>query len=370
MRVTLLSKALVVGAYQRKCELIAAHPDVTLTALVPPAWGSQRLERADGAGYALRAIPVCLGGHFHLHYYPTLAQALKQAQPDVLHIDEEPYNLATWLAARKAAKLRPRPRVLFFSWQNINRRYPPPFSWIERDVLRRADAAIAGSQEARAVWQTKGFSRPIHVIPQFGVDETAFAPAPRRGDSDSFVIGYAGRLVREKGVDVLLHALAQLPGRARLIVVGQGREADHLGTLARRLEVAGRTSFRPPMPSTRMPEFYRALDAFVLPSRTLPNWKEQFGRVLIEAMACGVPVIASRCGEAPNVVGDAGLTFDEEDHAALAEHLIALMTQPRLREVMSQRGRDRVLQHFTMRCVADQTVEVYRSLLRPADRKS
>jgi len=369
MRVTLLSKALVVGAYQRKCELIAAHPDVALTTLVPPAWGSQRLECAHTSGYALRAIPVRFGGHFHLHYYPTLTQALKQAQPDVLHIDEEPYNLATWLAARRAMALRPRPRLLFFSWQNINRRYPPPFSWIERDVLRCADAAIAGSQEARAVWQAKGFSRPIHVIPQFGVDETAFAPAPGRASDDSFVIGYAGRLVREKGVDVLLHALAQLPNRARLIVVGQGREAAHLSALARQLGVAGRVSFQPPLPSTRMPEFYRALDAFVLPSRTLPNWKEQFGRVLIEAMACGVPVIASRCGEAPNVVGKAGLTFDEEDHAALAEHLMALMTQPRLRAAMSRHGRNRVLQHFTMRCIADQTTEVYRGLARRADRR-
>ncbi|MCL6510841.1 MAG: glycosyltransferase family 4 protein [Anaerolineae bacterium] len=364
MRVTLLSKALVVGAYQRKCELIAAHPDVALIALVPPAWSNQRLEHAHTKGYELRDIPLRFGGHFHLHHYPTLAQELKRTQPNVLHVDEEPYNLATWLAIRAAIKLHTRPRVLFFSWQNINRRYPPPFSWIERDVLRRADAAIAGSQEARAVWQARGFSRPIHVIPQFGVDETAFAPAAGHPSGDSFVIGYAGRLVREKGVDVLLRALAQLPNSTRLVIVGAGSEANNLDALARRLEVAGRVSFQPPIPSTRMPEFYRALDAFVLPSRTLPNWKEQFGRVLIEAMACGVPVIASRCGEAPNVVGDAGLTFDEEDHVALAEHLMALMARPRLREEMGRRGRDRVLRYFTMRCIADQTVEVYRSLIR------
>ncbi|BCX02537.1 MAG: glycosyl transferase family 1 [Candidatus Roseilinea sp.] len=360
MRVTLLSKALVVGAYQRKCELIAAHADIALTVLVPPAWGNQPLERAHTNGYTLQAIPIRFNGNFHLHYYPTLQQTLARSQPDVVHIDEEPYNLATWLAVRAARSLRPSPRVLFFSWQNLYRRYPPPFRWMERDVLRRADVAIAGSEAARAVWQSKGFAGPIHVVPQFGVDEQAFASPGEHHRSDEFIVGYAGRLVREKGVDVLIRAFARLPRSARLIIAGAGQEQSALRMLAEQLRVAERVEFHPPLPSTRMPEFYRALDAFVLPSRTLPHWKEQFGRVLIEAMACGVPVIASRCGEAPNVVGDAGLTFDEEDGDALAEHLTALMTQQRLRAELSRRGRERVLAHFTMRHIADRTAEIYR----------
>lgn len=359
MRVTLISKALVVGAYQRKCELIAAHPDIALTVLVPPAWGHQPLERAHTSGYALQVIPIRLNGNFHLHYYPTLPRALAQSQPDVVHIDEEPYNLATWLAVRAAQRLRPAPRVLFFSWQNIGRRYPPPFRWMERDVLRRSDAAIAGIEEARAVWQAKGFARPIYVIPQFGVDEQTFAPADERRSDEEFIVGYAGRLVREKGIDMLIRAFARLPSSARLIIAGEGAELGALRALAKQLGVTERVEFRPPLPSTRMPEFYRALDAFVLPSRTLPNWKEQFGRVLIEAMACGVPVIASRCGEAPNVIGDAGLTFAEEDEAALAEHLTTLMVQPHLRVELGRRGRARVLACFTMRHVADRTAEVY-----------
>ncbi len=363
MRVTLISKALVIGAYQRKCECIAEQPGVTLTALVPPAWGKQRLEHAHTRGYALQTIAIRFNGNFHLHYYPTLPQALARSKPDVVHVDEEPYNLATWLAVKVVEAMHPRPRVLFFSWQNLRRRYPPPFCWMEGEVLRRADAAIVGSQEAQEVWRSKGFVGPTHVIPQFGVDEQAFAPASERRRDDAFVIGYAGRLVREKGVDVLLLAFAQLPSSARLIIVGEGQAAADLLALARRVNVAARVEFRPPLPSTRMPEFYRALDAFVLPSRSTPNWKEQFGRVLIEAMACGVPVIASRCGEAPNVVGEAGLAFDEENHVALAEHLRTLMAQPRLRETLGQRGRARVLAHFTMRHIAERTIEVYRDLL-------
>ncbi len=106
-------------------------------------------------------------------------------------------------------------------------------------------------------------------------------------------------------------------------------------------------TFRPFIPSTQMPAFYQSLDAFVLPSRTRPGWKEQFGRVLIEAMACGVPVVASRCGEAPNVVGNAGLVFDEEDVASLAAHLGELISQPQRRAVGATwpRAGDRALHH-------------------------
>ncbi|PJF47919.1 MAG: glycosyltransferase family 1 protein [Chloroflexi bacterium] len=368
MRVTLISKALVVGAYQRKCELLAAHPGVALTVLVPPSWGNQPLERAYANGYALQVIPIRFNGNFHLHYYPTLPRALAQLRPDVVHVDEEPYNLATWLAVKAARALRPSPRVVFFSWQNIRRRYPPPFSWMERSVLRTADAALVGSESACVVWRAKGFTRPIHVIPQFGVDEQTFAPPDERRNGEAFVVGYAGRLVREKGVDVLICAFARLPNSARLLIVGAGPELNALRALAQQLRVAERVTFCPSLPSTHMPEFYRALDAFVLPSRTLPNWKEQFGRVLVEAMACGVPVIASSCGEAPSVVGDAGLIFDEADDAALADCLTALMAQPDRRAELGRRGRARVLAHFTMRHIADRTVEVYRALCADAGR--
>jgi len=178
----------------------------------------------------------------------------------------------------------------------------------------------------------------------------------------SFTVGYAGRLVAEKGVDVLLSAFSRLPPSARLIIAGSGPAEPALRRLAHHLGIAERVTFRPFIPSTQMPAFYQSLDAFVLPSRTRPGWKEQFGRVLIEAMACGVPVVASRCGEAPNVVGNAGLVFDEEDVAGLAAHLGELISQPQRRAELARRGRARVIERYTMRRIADQTVDVYRAL--------
>ncbi|MFN3705909.1 MAG: glycosyltransferase [Thermoflexales bacterium] len=362
MRVVILSKSLAVGAYQRKAEWIAAQADVELTVLVPHQWQGRPAERAYVQGYDLHTLPIRLDGHFHLHYYPTLSRALRALQPDILHIDEEPYNLATWHAARCALHLPQRPRLVFFSWQNLLKTYPPPFRWLEQAVLHAVDAAIVGNQEAHHVWRAKGFRRPMRVIPQFGVDESHFQPLPRP-PSDTFTIGYAGRLVHEKGVDILLRAFARLPTQARLIVLGAGDQLTALRALAQQLGIAERVAFRPPLSSTDMPTFYQQLDAFVLPSRSTPRWKEQFGRVLIEAMACGVPVVTSRCGEAPHVVGDAGMVFEEEDAESLAHHLAQLLDNTQLRQHLARAGRQRVLVHFTMRHIADETVNFYRALM-------
>jgi glycosyltransferase involved in cell wall biosynthesis len=105
-----------------------------------------------------------------------------------------------------------------------------------------------------------------------------------------------------------------------------------------------------------------ALDLFVLPSETRPNWREQFGRVLVEAMACGVPVVGSDSGEIPTVVGDAGLSFPEGDAARLAECLRSLLADAALREELAQRGRERVLELFTVEQVAAQHYEIYRAM--------
>ncbi len=365
MRVVLLSKALVVGAYQRKAEEIARHEDVGLIVLVPPAWRDERgvlpLERAHTRGYTLLVEPIALNGHFHLHFYPHLGRRLRALRPDLLHIEEEPYNLATWHAVRIAKAMGIR--VIFFSWQNLLRRYPPPFSGWEREVLGLADAAIVGSETAARVWRAKGYAGPLVVIPQFGVDPERFAPAEGRSPRP-FTIGYVGRWVREKGIDLLLQAVAGLPGDWRARIIGSGPEGPALQRLAERLGLSGRVSFEPPWPSIRMPEVYRGLDVLVLPSRTRRNWTEQFGRVLIEAMACGVPVIGSSAGEIPWVIGEAGLVFPEGRPEALREAIRRLMEDPDLHRSLREKGRQRVLERFTHQRIAEATVEVYRAVVR------
>ena len=366
MRVLMLSKACLVGAYQTKLEEIARHEAVELLVIVPPVWldsaGPVTLERSHTEGYRLLADPIRFNGHFHLHYYPRLKQRLADFQPDIVHIDEEPYNLATWLAMKQAKAMGAK--TLFFTWQNLERRYPFPFSYLEKQVLAGVDAAIMGNQEAVAVWQSKGYDGSYSVIPQFGVDPAAFQPPVRRDPGRSFVIGSANRrLVPGKGIDVLLRAVAELAGIWQLHIAGEGPERPSLQNLAHELKIANRVHFDGPIPSGQMAAYLQQLDVMVLSSRTMPNWKEQFGRVLVEAMACEVAVVGSDSGEIPHVIGDAGLVFPEDDVAALRTHLRNLMQEPELRDALGRNGRARILANYTQAQIAAQTVAVYREMM-------
>lgn len=363
MRAVLVSKALVVGAYQRKAEEIA-RLGVDLTVLTPPAWrdrrGEQIAERTHTTGYELRTIPLRFNGSYHLHHYPTLYRELRQLQPDVVHLDEEPYNAATWLGVRAAC--RAGARTTFFTWQNLLRSYPPPFRWFEKSVYAACPQAIAGNQDAADVLRRKGYQGGITVLPQFGVDPTLFAPQDQPAVSESLRIGYAGGLLPEKGIDLLLRACADLRGQWQISIAGGGAEETALRNMAEELGIADRIQWVNRIPSDQMPAFYRGLDVLVLPSRTLPNWKEQFGRVLIEAMSCGVAVIGSDSGEIPHVIGDAGLIFPEEDAASLTAHLQRLLDDHSAARRLGQVGRMRVLTHFTMSHIAAETVAVYHKL--------
>lgn len=372
MRVVLVSKALVVGAYQKKAEEIARQ-GVELIVLTPPSWrdrrGTQTAERLHTVGYELRTIPILFNGAYHMHLYPTLVKELRELKPEVVHVDEEPYNLATLLGVRAARAVGAKP--IFFTWQNLLRRYPPPFNWFERTVYRSCSVALAGNAEAREVLIRKRYKGEIVVLPQFGVDPNIFRPpagldgqvsARRRGQEGAFHIGYAGGLLPEKGLDLLLRACAGLEDSWRLTLVGSGEELEALRKLASECGAADRITLGVRLPSGEMPGFYRSLDLLVLPSRTRPNWKEQFGRVLIEAMASGVPVIGSSSGEIPNVIGDAGLVFPEGDIESLRSQLQRLMQDRAARNHLAVAGRQRVLDHYTMEEIARRTVAAYRAV--------
>ncbi len=362
-RVLMLSKACVVGIYQPKLEAIARH-GIDLLVLTPPAWrderGTQPLERAHADGYHLKAIPIRLNGNFHLHHYPSLASEIRRFRPQLLHIDEEPYNLATWQALYHGRRIGAK--SLFFSWQNIQRSYPPPFNWGEAWVMRQADCALAGTEGAAAVLRRKGYRGRLAVIPQFGASQAHFQPA-KSPSRRPFTIGCIGRVVPEKGIAVLLRAVAQLDGAWRLRIVGGGPARPEMEALARDLGIQQRVDFAGQLPSTDLPAEYHRLDALVLPSLTRPNWKEQFGRVLIEAMASGVPVIGSDSGAIPGVIGAAGIVAPENNVEALAKALHDLRAQPSLRADLSERGRKRFLAHFTHESVAAATVAIYREML-------
>jgi glycosyltransferase involved in cell wall biosynthesis len=367
MRVLMLSKALVTGVYQKKLEELAKLPDVELLCIVPPYWlegrvGSVNLNRMYTEGYELEVEPMSFNGRHHVHYYPGLRKQIRRFRPDIVHIDEEPYNVVTAHATMLARQVKAK--VAFFAFQNINRRYPPPFSFIERYCYSRATAGIAGNQDAADVLRAKGFRKPIEVIPQFGVDPDIYRPVRRTSDWKHVpTIGYIGRVVPEKGLDTLIEAAAKVPNRPHVLIVGSGSHRLELQHLAERLGVRDRMQFRSAIPPEQVPKMMADFDALVLPSLTQKNWKEQFGRVLIEAMSCEVPVIGSDSGEIPNVIGEGGLVFAEGNPDQLAGHIRNVLEDAEFRRSLGVAGRKRVLEHFTQARVAEQTYRLYRSMM-------
>jgi glycosyltransferase involved in cell wall biosynthesis len=288
---------------------------------------------------------------------------------DIVHAWEEPYIPA----GAQIARWRVRGRLVFASFQNIAKRYPPPFNWIERYSMARADAWIAfGVTVERALATRRGFAgKPHRVIPP-GLDLERFAPdAPAREtvrDELGFsprdrVIGFAGRFVPEKGLSTLTAALDRARPDWKALFVGGGPLEGEL----RRWAVGHPQRVRVITGAThaRMPRYLNAMDVLALPSHTTPRWREQFGRVLVEAMACGVAVIGSDSGEIPHVIGAAGVVLPERDADAWARGIDALLADPERRRQNAERGLARA-RDFSAEAAAAAHAAFFEELLQTA----
>jgi glycosyltransferase involved in cell wall biosynthesis len=362
----MISKALIAGAYHKKLEELSGL-GVDLHLVIPRRWGDRKPEITQGRGYSIECLPAVLHGKNHFHFYRHLRRTVQKIRPAIIHIDEESYSLVTYEAMRLAiANGIP---ALFFNWQNIYKNYPWPFSYFENYNFTHASAGIAGSREIRDVLMKKKCRVPLFVIPQFGVDTDVYCRRPQHDlrksivRDDAFTIGYAGRLVEEKGIGILIEILKKLPDNVHVVLIGDGPLKEKLGMQASLFGVTDRLHMIDQVSSREMPGYLNIMDCLVLPSLTFPNWKEQFGRILIEAMACEVPVIGSTSGEIPNVVGEAGLLFPEGNSAALTELLQIVILDGERRTLMAKRGRVRVLEHYTQKKIACDTLAVYRFIM-------
>lgn len=369
MRVLTISKPYVAAAYRKKLALLQER-GFSVGLICPESWAGQAYEASPRDGDLwIRRLRIALDGKNHFHFYLGLEAAVREFAPDVLNVEEEHYSLVTYQAFRIAKKVRAKP--LFYTWQNIMKHYPPPFSWIERAIFRAAAAGVCGNQEAIDVLRRKGFEGPAPEIPQMGVtldlfrpdDATEAARAARRRalglEGAGLWTGFFGRLVEEKGLATLLKAVAKLPAQ-RLLVVGSGPERAALEALATRLGITSRVKFLGSVRSEEVANYLKAVDALCLPSLTRSNWKEQFGRVLVEAMAAEALVVGSSSGEIPRVISDAGLVFPEGDADALAQQLGRLETDADLRASLRTRARQRVRLLYTNDVVADRWAELFR----------
>jgi len=299
----------------------------------------------------------------HRGWYQSLGFGMRSARPDIIHAEEEPDGIGALQVAAARRLLAPRALLILNTWQNVNRRKAPHVEWVLRRTLSAADAVVCGNEGAVTVLRELGYDGPAPVIPALILDPSVFHRVPVARLASGFTVGYVGRLVREKGVDTLIRAVAALGNGATLAAVGSGPLQSDLEDLARGLGIADRVRFLGPRDPQGVVEFLSAVDVVVVPSRTSPVWKEQFGRVAVEAMGCEVPVVGSQSGSIPEVLGDAGLLFPEDDHAALADHLRRLMASPGYRAELARRGLQRGLSAHSASRRGAQTIEFYRQLV-------
>lgn len=280
------------------------------------------------------------GSHPITFVYDPLALWKELGQPHaLLDIHEEPHSLATAeiLALRALRGMLGRRGVkapyVMYSAQNITKTYPLVFRWIERASLREVSAVSVCNEEAGRILRGKGLRSPARTI-GLGVDTTVFAPAPpgevRRPPGGPIRVGYVGRLETHKGVDVLLAAVASDP-RLHLSIVGGGPQEAVLRGRAQQADLAGRVEFLGHLSGGELAAHYRSLDVLAVPSLPTSSWLEQFGRVAVEAMASGVPVVASDTGALPDVLDGAGTLVPHSDAAALRDALVTIGTTPGLR---------------------------------------
>ncbi len=358
---------------QPKVRALLQDSRIELKVIVPDRWmhyGKPRTAEIDSdLRQAIDVVPVRFPwagpAQFYLHYYPSLGTMLRTFKPDVIDLWEEPWGLVSHHTIRVAARVVPSAKIVSETEQNIDKQLPPPFEWFRKKMLARADHLVGRSHEAIEVARRKGFSGQSTYVPN-GVDTDRFAPGDRAAARatlgiSGFVAGYVGRLVPEKGLMDFLHAIARTP-EATGLFIGDGPMREALLAESCRLGIGQRVRFEPARPSAELPMWMNAMDVLVLPSRTTPRWKEQFGRVLVEAGACGTPVIGSNSGAIPDVVGQGGLIFPEGDVAALAGRIRELAADPARRTLLGHGGLAFARGFCDWRCVARQMADIYGSL--------
>ncbi|HEX3907592.1 MAG TPA: glycosyltransferase [Mycobacteriales bacterium] len=322
----------------RERALVAAGVDVVL--VVPSSWPESGSESTlSDEPFEVVSLSVSRGGDVNRHRYAdpaALAAVIRRVAPDLVDLHEEPFSAATHqvLAALPAGT-----PAVGYTAQNLDKRYPPPFTSWERQAFRRLSAIAPCSRQAASVIRGRGFAGLIEVLP-LGHDAAVFAPGEQRHSDDVFQVALAGRLVPEKGVADAVEALAEVRRhrKARLVVVGSGPEAARIPELASQWGVTGHVELLPWADEAELAGIYRASHVVVVPSQATSRWVEQFGRGVVEGQACGAAVAGYARGTIPAVAAGGAWLAAEGDRVGLARAVARLGQDPVEWEALRSRG--------------------------------
>ena len=375
VKVLFVSHTYVVGINQGKLEAVAeAGAEVGL--LVPQHWKALQWDKRFAVERPYPQIkiydaPILFEGRAGAHFYlpNAILKAITDFRPDIIQIEEEVFSLVAFEVALAAKQFRIP--VVLFGWENRDRQLSPLRRWMRQFVFDNAQCIIAGNHEGAGLVKQWGYSKTVEVMPQMGVDTDLFSPRLRDQmlPTAKLRIGYVGRIAHHKGIDTLIEAarlLKQQDIQFHLYMCGSGPDEAKLKAIAQENDLSDAITWRGAVRHDEVPVEMGKMDILVLPSRTIPTWKEQFGHVLIEAMAIGIPVVGSTCGEIPNVIGQPELVFPEGDAPALAAILSRLIQDSIWWQAMSQYSLERVAQHYSHQRIAERLIELWQNVFKSA----
>jgi glycosyltransferase involved in cell wall biosynthesis len=326
--------------------------DWHFTLLLPAVWKDEfgnALCSAVLPGFEaeLVSVPVWWNGNIILHSYRVnFRRFLGEGKFDLIYVNHEPYAVSTAQVCWANLQTLKVP-FGFHSCQNIYKRYPIPFAWLERMVYRSSDFGFPITEAVVKVVREKGFTGELTLCP-FPFDPNRYHQLTEeerqkvipRAEGE-VILGYVGRMVEQKGIKTLIDAVAQLPRFGwKLVVIGTGPYEGTFDDLVTEHGLTNQVVRLGYVPHDLTPRYLGALDILVLPSETRPNWSEQFGRVLIEAMACGACVVGSNSGEIPNIIrtSGGGRIFPEANPTALARVLKDMIGDDNQRKELARAG--------------------------------
>lgn len=376
MKVLSITRTAVVTSHRERFKALSRFRDIELTVVAPAYWveGYRKIctvkDREEP--YNLITLPTFSWGlpwgtlKNVSYIYRNLGEIIERLKPDIIDVVEEPYSLVTAHTLHLKERLCPSAKFIFYSAQNIKKIYPIPFRTAERYVFRKSNFAFPVSGEVKDVLLRKGFSRGMEVIP-WGIDPAVFKRLQVNKLKEElnlrrFTIGFVGRLVKEKGILDLMRAVSGLGGDFSLLIVGSGPLKDRIIKIAHRLNISNQVIIQQGCRREDIPKYLSAMDLLVVPSRSTRHWKEQFGRVIIEAWGCLVPVIGSNSGHIPELIGQAGLIFEEGDVLDIRAKIKQIKKNIRLRLQLIERGKIQLRENYTWEKVGEKIYNIYQNL--------
>jgi glycosyltransferase involved in cell wall biosynthesis len=324
------------------------------------------IEPTPDDAYRLHAVGAHLTSEVHVFSYGLELRSLLRQPWDLVHAWEEPYILAGWEVSRW---IRAGNKLVYRTAQSNPKVYPPPFSWFERSSMARASGWICSGRSVEENLRGRpGYDSP-HLLSPLGVDTGFFSPNPSQRAAAAAklgwsadgppVVGYVGRFVPAKGLALLMQALDAVETPWRALFLGAGKLEGELKRWAARHGDRIRVLR---VPHNEVPAYLNVMDVLCAPSQTTTGWREQFGRMLVEAFACALPVIGSDSGEIATVLGDAGVVVKERDVAGWTLAIQDLLESPAKRAELGAKGLEQARTRFTWQVVARQYLSFFEQL--------